>query len=95
MNMKTLKRKHPKIYKRGPTGKMLKVWHAAWEHRSLPWTGVWPGQVECFEFGWYSRMTSSGWKGCGKDDAGAGPDLTRLLNNAAWDADTARFVLCH
>ena len=95
MDMETLETEHSDIYTGGPSDEMLDVWNEAWEHRCLPWTGVWPGQAECFEFGWYSRKTSSGWKACSKGDVGAGPDLTRLYCDAMWDADTARFVLCH
>lgn len=59
----------------------------------LPWTGVWPGVVECQEFGWYSRLTPNGRvRVKGQSDAGASPDLNRLYTDARWDRERKRFV---
>lgn len=60
----------------------------------LPWTGRWPGEAECEEFGWFSRWKKdrSGWERCGPTDAGAGPDLNRLYVDAVWDKTKGRFV---
>ena len=92
MDPDTLETEHPGIYSGGPTPEMEAGWDAEWGSRRLRWTGVWPGEAECIEFGWYSRMTPSGWQPCGKDDPDAGPDLNRLHAEATWDADAARFV---
>jgi hypothetical protein len=42
------------------------------------WTGRWPGEVECEEFGWM--------RGPGM------PDLNRLLTTATWDPATCRWT---
>lgn len=42
------------------------------------WRGVWPGVMEAAARGWYSHMTTSGWRPCGPDEPGAMPDLNRL-----------------
>jgi len=42
------------------------------------WTGRWPGEEECEEFGWM----------LGKDL----PDLNRLLMEATWDPSLKRWV---
>jgi hypothetical protein len=61
-------------------------------HR-LPWSGEWPGEEECREFGWYAQMVSGvGWVPCDRDDAGANPDLNRLSLEAEWDPLSRRFI---
>jgi hypothetical protein len=60
--------------------------------KPLPWTGEWPGVVECREFGWYSYC-ENGWHRCSKDHPKAGEDLNRLYEDAKWDASLGRFVL--
>lgn len=63
----------------------------------IPWTGIWPGEAECIEFGWYSKFVEGrGWVRCEKADPEAGPDLNRLASfggEAAWDRKLRRFVL--
>ncbi len=46
----------------------------------VPWTGWWPGELECVERGWFSRMIPGkrGWHPCNWDDPDAGVDLNRL-----------------
>lgn len=52
-------------------------WPVPQEDRLL-WTGVWPGEQECLDFGWY--------------DANGIPDLTRLYTDAVWDRVLRRFI---
>lgn len=57
------------------------------------WSGVWPGERECEEYGWYARfIPGSGWQQCEKDDEGAGPDLNRLYWECRWDVSLQRMV---
>src|SRR3954451_22411642 len=50
------------------------------DHMRLPWEGEWHGELECREFGWYSKLTPDGpgYVPCGADEPGASPDLNRL-----------------
>jgi hypothetical protein len=60
----------------------------------MPWTGMWPGVMECREFGWYSKMVpGKGWQACSKDDRQAGEDLNRLGRDAVWSKEQGRFIL--
>src|SRR5579859_7479562 len=49
----------------------------------LPWTGEWPGEAECREYGWFRA------DGC----CYPALDLDRFLKEAAWDREKKRFVL--
>jgi hypothetical protein len=57
----------------------------------MPWTGEWPGEAECVEYGFYSYF-DHGWKKCGKDHPGAGPDLNRLMTECVWSRKLKKFV---
>lgn len=65
-----------------------------------PWTGLWPGVVECQEFGWYARFVPNGkpsWRETTGDDPEATEDLNRLAEESAfghltWDRDQLRWV---
>lgn len=55
MDPDTLDVSHPEIYEGGPTDKMVKKWNAEWDSKRLPWTGYWPGDLECRALGYYCR----------------------------------------
>lgn len=81
-----------------PTDEQYKAWdaefEAKWGHRRMPWTGEWPGDAECREYGWYARMIpgKTGWHTCSPADPGAQLDLNRLVATCDWDAESQRFV---
>lgn len=71
------------------------------------WTGIWPGVVECREFGWWGHWTETlpgfdrpitgEFIPCGPDHPDATEDLNRLAFAAAlgwvhWDRERERFV---
>lgn len=58
------------------------------------WTGLWPGVMECEEFGWYSYFVPNGrpsWRPCTSDHPGAAHDLNRLATHARWDPVAKRW----
>lgn len=62
--------------------------------KRLKWTGCWPGEKECQEFGWYSRLFEGrGWVKCNKNDPGATGDLNRLVVDAEWNAEKGRYQI--
>lgn len=63
------------------------------------WSGIWPGEAECAEFGWwaYFRNPRPGekygeWVRCEADHPEAVPDLNRLVIDAWWDETAGRWV---
>lgn len=62
------------------------------ESDRIPWRGIYPGVLECREFGWYARLTNNGWVKCSKDHPGATEDLNRLYDDCKWDKTKQRFV---
>lgn len=62
--------------------------------KRLPWSGEWPGDMACREFGWYAKFVpGQGWQPCSKDDPQARPDINRLVSEAVWSKEQGRFVL--
>jgi hypothetical protein len=61
------------------------------KRRRLAWTGLWPGEAECREFGWFVKL-GAGHQPCGPDEPDAMPDLNRLGIEAKWDRRLVRFV---
>jgi hypothetical protein len=61
----------------------------------LPWDGIWPGERECREFGWFAKRNwgGVGWVPCEPDEPGAIPDLNRLHTEATWSRKLKRWVL--
>jgi hypothetical protein len=58
------------------------------------WTGIWPGVLECFEYGWFSKFKpgQGGWIECDINDPDGVPDLNKINVYAKWDADKQRYV---
>lgn len=96
MDVSTMEKTHPQIYRNGPTPEMVKAYDAEADKYGgrLPWTGIWPGVLECQEFGWYSKRNPSGpgWVPCEPDDPQASEDLNRLRKEAVWSRKKGRFI---
>lgn len=89
-----LEEDHPDLWESGPTEAMYAAWDAAWAARRIPWSGEWPGDAECREYGFWCRwVEGTGWVQCGPNDHAATADLTRLHQLGTWDADAARWVV--
>jgi hypothetical protein len=61
------------------------------------WTGRWPGDAECEEYGFYAYPRwrfdgGNGWASCGPDHPGAETDLNRLALECVWSELLQRFV---
>lgn len=58
------------------------------------WTGHWPGEVECIEFGfWCTDPRHPPMRPCPAGTPNAAPDLNRLLTETQWDREQKRWVL--
>lgn len=60
------------------------------------WSGRWPGEAECEEFGWWAVFVPNGdpsWKPVPAGTPDAVPDLNRLQIEARWDAERRRWAL--
>ncbi|MFH8405353.1 YgjP-like metallopeptidase domain-containing protein [Streptomyces sp. NPDC018019] len=57
------------------------------------WTGQYPGEAECAEYGFYYRHGPNGYEPCNADDPDAHHDLNRLYSECHWDIATQRMVL--
>jgi hypothetical protein len=58
------------------------------------WTGLWPGEAECKEFGWWVQDRCDeglGFAPCAPDAPGATEDLNRLYRDARWDRAAGRW----
>lgn len=91
MKREELKEKHPEIYMNGATNEMLAKYDEAWGLRRLPWTGRWPGELECEEFGFW--CVGPPWRSVTKDAPGTRHDLNRLARETTWDPVKRKRVL--
>lgn len=91
MNPDTLERDHPDIYNNGPTEAMLEKWDETWGQRRMPWTGLWPGDAECLDYG-FACYWGPPWIPCSPDHPKATPDLNRLVVECRWDQEKQKFV---
>ncbi|MFD8980918.1 YgjP-like metallopeptidase domain-containing protein [Streptomyces sp. NPDC059564] len=57
------------------------------------WTGRWPGEEECEEYGFYYQPVDGFREPCNADDEGAEPDLNRLYTECVWDPGQQRMIL--
>lgn len=61
------------------------------------WTGVWPGEMEAIEFGWYCYFGPDygehGWVRVAASNPRARPDLNRINSGeCVWSADKQRWL---
>ncbi len=60
------------------------------------WSGRWPGEVECEQFGFWAVFVPNGnpsWRSVPFGTPGAVHDLNRLVMAATWDAGQRRWVI--
>ena len=94
-----LEQDHPDIYTGGPTGDMVDKWLVEWGHRRMKWAGIWPGVLECREYGfwclWGPDMTPPqlGWVVVPPGTQGAKESLNTLAERTVWDPDRQKYVL--
>lgn len=89
----TMQDTHPFIYEHGLPDEMQEAWEEHLRPHLLPWNGVWPGVLECREYGLWSKLTDHGWQRCHEDDPEASEDLTTLAFLATWDSSQKRYVI--
>lgn len=94
-----LEEEHPDIYNNGPTDEMYERWDKEWGARRMPWTGHWPGDLECREYGfwclWGPDMTPprQGWVSVPAGTPGATEDLNKLAAMTVWDPEQQKYIL--
>lgn len=81
------------VYMEGLTTNMSERWEDMLDkEKRLPWTGEWPGVVECREHNLWRKMTLKGWVSCDKDSPQATEDLNRLHEALKWSRTKREYV---
>ena len=61
---------------------------------AIVWSGFWPGELECFEYGLFCVFKNgSGWVKCAADFPGASADINTLFSCGHWDKKALRWVM--
>lgn len=58
----------------------------------IAWSGYWPGDLECVEFGFFCQSVNGKFVACDANAPNAMPDLNRLHVETVWRADLGRRV---
>lgn len=94
IDVDTMEEKHPEIYTGGATEEMEAKWEAEWGAKRLPWTGMWPGVLECREFGFWAvegTPGNPGWKQVPAGTPGATEHLNMLYTHCTWNPTTQKW----
>lgn len=98
MNRDTLEEEYPEVYNNGPTDAMYAKWDAEWGPRRMPWTGEWPGEAECREYGFWAvfgpemNPPQVGWVTVPEGTPKASENLNRLIRECSWNVDKQRWI---
>ena len=80
-------------------GQLISCRHTVLVDNRIPWSGEWPGEMECREFDWWvywgdAPVHGGPWIRCERDHPGARADLNRLyMGEAVWSIEQKRWVL--
>lgn len=89
----TMEEKHPDIFYDGLPDHMAEQYDAYIQPQLIPWTGYWPGVVECSAYGLWAKWTAHGWQRCDSSHPEATEDLNTLAMMGRWNKEQKRFVL--
>jgi len=75
-------------------GQRLTCFHHEDNQTPVIWTGYWPGEQECIEFGWACKWANHEWEQCEVNDPEARANLNRLYEDPSveWSKSQQRFV---
>lgn len=93
-NIDTLEEKHPDIFANGLPDELMEKYEEHLRPHLMAWDGVWPGVLECREYGfWCKWVEGKGWQKCSEDDPDASEDLNELAARSHWDKEKKRYML--
>lgn len=94
--MTVLETKYNDVFENGPTPEMIERFDREWGEKRIPWNGIWPGILECREYGLWAKMVPGrGWVSCDPEDPDATEDLNRMHEICRWDPERQKYVLRH